>query len=492
MSEITTNAPQSNPDVAGHDAEQRSPKPNGTASSRILDRRDPMRTARAMVRDLFIDKTGLLTLQHFRGDFWHFRNGGYVFVEDDGVTSAIWLYLEDAVHKQNGNGDSGPIEVPFKPNKGQVENILSALRAVCELSSRTDPPIWIKDGEKFPPPKEFLAVANGLLHLPSGELYSSTPNYFGLSVSNVLFDPLAQAERWMQFLTEVFRNDIETVKTVQEWLGYCLSHDTSLQKMLLMIGPKRGGKGTISRTLTALLGGTSIVANPTVGQFADEFGLEQLIGKPLAIISDARVGRKMDQAGFVERLLAISGEDAVSIPRKYRQHYNGRLPTRIMIQTNEVPYFSDSAAVLSTRFIVLKLTQSFLNMEDRELEGKLNTELSGILNWAIEGYRRLQRRGHFVQPKSAETTIETLENLSSPIMAFVDEKCVLGANYRVETKRLFELWCRWCAEKREEAGKAESFGSSLLAVYEGEIEKVQQRIGGGERRRFYAGIAIRP
>ena len=39
----------------------------------------------------------------------------------------------------------------------------------------------------------------------------------------------------------------------------------------------------------------------------------------------------------VERLLSISGEDTLTIDRKYRDPWTGRLPTRFMILTNELP-----------------------------------------------------------------------------------------------------------------------------------------------------------
>lgn len=37
--------------------------------------------------------------------------------------------------------------------------------------------------------------------------------------------------------------------SLQEMFGYLLSGDTSAQKMFMLVGPKRGGKGTIGRVL---------------------------------------------------------------------------------------------------------------------------------------------------------------------------------------------------------------------------------------------------
>ena len=81
----------------------------------------------------------------------------------------------------------------------------------------------------------------------------------------------------------------ETIETLQELFGYLVIGDTSQQKMFLVVGPKRSGKGTIARVLKGLLGAHN-VAGPTLSSFATNFGLAPLIGKSVAVISDARLG----------------------------------------------------------------------------------------------------------------------------------------------------------------------------------------------------------
>ena len=102
-----------------------------------------------------------------------------------------------------------------------------------------------------------------------------------------------------------------------------------MQKMLLLIGPTRSGKGTIARALTALLG-RGHVTGPTLASLGTNFGLSPLLGKPLAVISDARLG-DMPSHTVVERLLSITGEDMLTVDRKYREPWSGKLPTRFVI-----------------------------------------------------------------------------------------------------------------------------------------------------------------
>ena len=81
---------------------------------------------------------------------------------------------------------------------------------------------------------------------------------------------------------------------------------------------------------------------PTLASLGTNFGLSPLLGKPLAIISDARLGDTPTHT-VVERLLSITGEDMLTVDRKFRDPWSGKLPTRFVVLSNELPRFKDSS-----------------------------------------------------------------------------------------------------------------------------------------------------
>src|SRR5262249_59413215 len=132
---------------------------------------------------------------------------------------------------------------------------------------------------------------------------------------------------------------------LQEWFGYVLSGRTDLQKMLLMNGPTRGGRGTIGRVLTALMGKDS-VAGLKLDDLGENFGMAHLIGKPLAIVGDERFSGSRMSAG-VPALLMITGEDTIPVNRKDRTRWNGRVPARGMRCCKELQKPADAAGAIS-------------------------------------------------------------------------------------------------------------------------------------------------
>ena len=167
--------------------------------------------------------------------------------------------------------------------------------------------------------------------------------------------------------------------------------------------------------------------------------MQPLIGKPLAIISDARLGEGTNRSVAVERLLSISGEDSITVDRKYRDPWTGKLPSRFVILTNELPDFTDSSGALASRFVLLTLNNSFYGKENPRLTDQLLAEASGIFNWALDGLDRLEERGHFIQPESAREALSQLEDMSSPIGAFIRDLCDVGPSFEVEKRPIQDL-----------------------------------------------------
>jgi len=246
-------------------------------------------------------------------------------------------------------------------------------------------------------------------------------------------------------------------------VGYIIGGDTRQQKIFLIAGPKRSGKGTIGRVMTGLLGRHNVAA-PTLAGMATNFGLSPLVDRPLALISDARLSTRADTHVVVERLLSISGEDSLTIDRKYRDPWTGRLPTRFVVLTNELPNLSDSSGALASRFVLFVLEKSFYGKENPRLTEELLEEAPGILNWALLGLDRLEDRGFFKQPDSGSESLRQLEDLSSSIATFVRERCKTGADHSVPVDDLWRAWKEWCEEGDIRRGTKATFGRDLRAA----------------------------
>ncbi|MBK8916322.1 MAG: hypothetical protein IPM64_17295 [Phycisphaerales bacterium] len=454
----------------------------------VLSTKITLPTAKAFIQEFHSHPNGPTLL--CQGEtFYRWTRNRWELVDDCAVSADLYRWLATA------RAISDDVLIDFPARRATVLDAMHALGAEAYLGTSSTAPCWLTS-PAWPPaagqdglsPRDIVPCKTSLLHLPSMTALVPTPRLFSTHALDFDYQPDAPEPLcWLQFLNDVLGDDLQAWDLLQEWFGYCLTGDTSQQKMLMIVGARRGGKGTIARVLTQLIGVANI-ASPTTTDLASQFGLESLIGKSLAIISDARFKGEGIHA-VVERLLCISGEDTITIPRKHKQSVTARLPLRIMMMTNELPELSDASGALASRMAMIRLQRSFAGREDSTLEAKLLAELPGILNWAIGGWHNLRKRGRFEQPVSGENAIAEMEDLSSPVGAFVRDRCAINPDGRAYISDLYAHWRAWCDENgRRWPGTVQHFCRDLVAVVPTVTRRRDYNGGAG---RFYQGIEVR-
>lgn len=430
------------------------------------------------------DSEGRLLIRRWRNDWWTWRGGCYRAIDSEELEAKMWPMLSRVYVP--GGGDNPP--KPFNPSTSKIANVMHAMMGHGTMvDSEVEPPVWIGGAE--PERGSFSVMKNGLLDLRTEKLRPSTPDLFATNAIDTPWQADApEPIVWLRFLSSVFGDDPQAIALLQEWFGYCLTSDTSQQKILFVVGPKRCGKGTIARILTALLGRAS-VAGPTLASLAESFGLEPLLSKAVAIVADARLSGKVDQGTIVERLLSISGEDNLTINRKNKSQITARLIARLLILSNEIPRLMDASGALPSRMLVLQIRRSFYGQEDKRLESKLLVELGGILRWAVKGWQLLTERGHFEATASAEETMRDMEEIASPVMAFVEDKCERGPTEDIECTTLYREYCDHSKEQGLLPMSLQLFSRALKTAFP-DVQTVRVQVGGARQRRF-TGIDVR-
>jgi putative DNA primase/helicase len=418
-------------------------------------------------------KDGHLTLRDWRSDYLRWRTTHWRRQDRASIRAEVYPLLKGKRYQ-----DAQGITKNWAATRAKVADFLEALDARIYLDQDMTPGSYF-DGEDA---TGIIAMQNGLLNMRTRELLGHTPRFFNISSLPFAYDAEAEkpAEFW-KFLTSLWENDQQSIQTFLEWVWYVLSGRTDLQKMLLLIGPKRSGKGTLARIMTALVGKEN-VGGPSLADFGKQFGLEDLVDKPLAIIGDARMPSSGERE-ILGNLLSISGEDTIRADRKHRDAWVGRLPTRITILSNELPSFADSSGAIASRFIILRMTQSFIGREDKDLEQRLMAELPGIFNMVLDAGEALEQRGHLVEPDSSETARSILSDTTAPIEVFLEECFVENPDPEAAVKVdwIFWAWEDWSNSNGRGAfiGTREGFAKRLLSARPG-VRRTRPRVDGAQ------------
>jgi putative DNA primase/helicase len=401
---------------------------DGSAPSRPrpFQRGDHMSMAEAWLRGRHVVR--------WKGDWLEYDGSAYRRVEDEKMESSAWRWLDG----QTVAGKDGP--APLRPNREAVANLLKAAAAV--RIAPADAPCWLTPAGGDPAPSDVVSMRNGLLDLGTRRLSPPTPRFFTPHALAFDYDPSATAPRWGTLLEEVWPEETDQREALREMFGYILSGSTRLQKVFFIQGAPRSGKGTIARVLTSMIGEWNH-CSPSLRNLGGDFGLQSLIGKSLALMSDIRPGKGADSTALLENILRISGEDAVTVQRKNKEDWIGTLGTRFLLIGNAPLQVRDGSGALLARLIALRCKVSFQGREDTTLTDKLLAELPGIFNWALDGLLWVRAMGVIEQPESARDLVEVIREVGNPIGEFLAEHCELGPRLTCTKKEVwsaFELW----------------------------------------------------
>ncbi len=379
----------------------------------------------------------------------------YIELDKDGLTSLIWENL-DGRHYLDEEGKVRTLHLKRSSSADVREALvhLSGTRGIDRL------PAWLDKRDDDPDPSALLPVANGLLNWRTGELMPPSPRFVNLSRSDVAYDPDADHPLyWEFFLQDIFDGDQEQIDLLHEVLGCIITGQAKFQKVFQIIGPPRSGKGTIGRMLVHLIGAQSVVS-PKIRQIRDGgFGLQSLIGRQLAMVTDARVSRGQATDALTEILLTTSGGDLQTIQRKFLADFIGYLGAQWLLMSNEPVLLHDYTGTIATRMVLLETRRGFLGKEDLDLfERDLLPEASGVLNLCLAGARKLADRGRFQTPSSIVRRKKELLRGSSTVAGFSSECLIEDPTAVTKKDEIWEAYEMYC----EAHGKPSVANSSKL------------------------------
>lgn len=449
----------------------------------------PFDVAQQLIEEEFRHQ-GHDTLIKYRETLFEWHQTHWRELSDSALRARLTRILGDPAVKYWGKGgddkDSGLED--WSPNPGNLSAAAEMIGNIVYRDDNIEAPAFLS-GKHDIDPKNLIACENGLLDIETRKLHPHTPEFFNFVSVPFAYDPAApKPTEWLKFLDEVFEGDPDSRRALQQWFGYILSGRIDQEKAMMIIGPKRSGKGTIAKVLIALLGGDKNVGSPTMSVLASTYGLASLIGKPLAIVPDARSDGKISSVA-TERILAMSSGDSLTIERKYRDSWDGPLPTRLMVFSNTVPRFVDSSGTVVSRWITIQMKHSFFGREDKTLKRRLMGELPGILLWALEGLDDLNAEGAFTEPESGLGLHEHMQRDAAPFTGFVEDWCELDPEAFETTTDLYSAWSAWCDLTGRQPGSDSNMGQQICASFLGVIEKCR-RTRNNVRRYGYKGIRI--
>lgn len=298
-----------------------------------------------------------------------------------------------------------------------------------------------------------LNVQNGTIDLSKDtpKFLQHTPEMLLSKICNVNYNPAASCEEWEKFLGEIMQGNQEKIKYLQKIAGLSLTGNTQEETCFILYGSTtRNGKSTFCETLIYLLGDYALTMKPeslAIKQNTDSRqasgDIARLAGCRFCNASEPPKRMLIDTA----LLKSLLGRDNITARHLHQREFSFIPKFKLVINTNYLPAITDDTVFTSGRINVISFDRHFEPEEqDKHLKDKLrqDSELSGILNWCIDGLRMYRKEGLY-PPAAVQQATETYRTDSDKIGNFIKE-CLTETGKNSSIKSVYEVYSTWCSD----------------------------------------------
>lgn len=421
-----------------------------------------------------------------------------------GKTPGPVKFLADAIcscreFAQDGGGKLYRYENGvFRPRaeeyvRRQVKHILTAAKRSGEWSSRLANEVveFIRvDSPELPdrPRVDLINTEHCMVRVADGVTLPHDPKYLSTVQLPVKYDPAATCPDIDHFVRTSFPAD--ACDLAWEIPGVLMVPITWLQKAILLLGAGGNGKSTWLALLTRFLGKQNVATIALHRLEADKFSVSRLVGKLANICADL----PSEHLAGTSTFKALTGCDILSAEYKFKNSFDLDPFARLVFSANHPPRSADSSAAFFRRWTVIPFDRNFDDAADEiprdVLDAKLQApaELSGLLNKALEGLRRVQQQRRFTEPESVQAAWRDFHATTDPLAVWLDRYTVDDPDAVVTKQALRTAYNAAVERDGRPAMTAKAFGQALYKLRP-DIEEKQRTIG-QKMQWCYVGIGL--
>lgn len=352
------------------------------------------------------------------------KANNFIYTTRDDIKSEMWIYKEGIYVPQ---GKSFVREFSRKI-LGEAYSTQLSNAIISKIEADT----FIEHDEFFNTNYvEEIPLINGILNIRTRELTEHTPQKIFFNKLPVTYDPDADCPNVLNHFRNILNSD-EEVKVMMELFGYLLLKEYKIEKAVMFVGFGRNGKSKTIELMKRFIGAENCASLPLRALHEESFSLSELFGKMANLAADLSK-TDLQETGMIKSLI---GRDTIQAKRKYLRDLNFVNYAKMIFAANELPKIFDTTDGFWTKWVLIEFPYKFVTQEqydsaseedrkmwkimDPDIIEKLTEEeeLSGLLNYALDGLDRLLAHKDFSYTKSTNEVKDMWIRKSDSFTAF--------------------------------------------------------------------------
>lgn len=266
-------------------------------------------------------------------------------------------------------------------------------------------------------------MGNGMLDLRSMKLVAHDREQLFCTVLPFDYDAAAVAPEWEAFVDRIMLGSETLKRALQDAVGYLFARAMHLEVMIGLVGEGANGKSTLIDVIAALVGeaGASHIPLQSITKASGD-GLYARVGLSGRLVNfTSELSPRTLEATEFKNL--ITGKNILARDPFGKAFTLGVVPKQV-------------CAMNSTEHLIKEKTHGFMrrlhlipfkytvpqDQRDTGLGERLLRELPGIMNWALEGTRRVLATSRLSSSSEMVLLMEQIKLDSNPVHQFLEER----------------------------------------------------------------------
>lgn len=345
---------------------------------------------------------------------------------------------------------------PFCDKVNQINEFVSLAKRYKIVKAKD-----VKDKKS----KNYIPFTNGLLNFVTNDFIPHTPRIKVYHLIPWDYRPEADSPTFNLVLNNITKNRKHLINQLLEFMGWTISgigyeyH----QKFLILAGGGKNGKSTFINIFNMLLGDENISAIELASIANNRFA-SSVFNNSLLNTSEEEHKKCFQETGMLKK---ITGHSAIQVEEKFKPSFKTINKTKIMISYNEMPFIHDLSYGMRRRMLIVPFDVDFRFEPNKKIENvyeKIENEMSGIINMALYGLKRLIQNKDFTESQENEEKINEMIRESNPIVEWFEECLIVDIDkqYSESIERLYASFIQYVGS--DTTIKKMTFSKKLLSM----------------------------
>lgn len=287
-------------------------------------------------------------------------------------------------------------------------------------------------------PRHWINFKNGMLDTIEMKMHGHDPKYLSINQIPYNYKPMNKENSTIVEFLEGIIPDDDDRKMFLEFIGYCMTTDTGLQKFLVINGVGGTGKSTIIRLVSKIVGKENI-SNLSLQDLNERFSSTNLFGKILNSCADIP-SKAMEQVDVIKK---ITGEDTIKGEYKGGAVFFFNSYAKLLFSANQIPIsLDDKTNAYYRRFLIININKRCHEISN--LEKRLNDDAPIFISMAVDAVHEMYERGHITESQGSKDAVLELYKASDTVQAFISEEMENSPTGRVTRKSILDAYNDYC------------------------------------------------